>query len=116
PEFAEKIFDGTKQFEFRRTIFKKNVKTVIVYASSPIKKVIGEFEIDTIIQENISCLWERTKRHAGIDKTYFLKYFNKKQTGYAIKIKAVRKYIKPKCLKQDFSVNPPQSFQYMHDQ
>lgn len=26
PEFAEAIFDGRKKFEFRKVIFKKNVK------------------------------------------------------------------------------------------
>ena len=46
PEFANKIFNGTKKFEFRRTLFKnKEIKMIIVYASAPISKVIGEFEI-----------------------------------------------------------------------
>ena len=46
PEFAFKIFDGSKKFEFRKAIFKNNnVKSIIVYASSPVQKVIGEFEI-----------------------------------------------------------------------
>ena len=41
PEFAFKIFDGTKKYEFRKSIFKKpGVKKVIVYASSP----TGKFE------------------------------------------------------------------------
>ena len=45
PEFADKIFNGTKKYEYRRSIFKKKeVKTVVVYASSPIQKIIGEFE------------------------------------------------------------------------
>ena len=45
PEFANKIFNGTKKFEFRRTLFKKKeVKKIVVYASAPISKVIGEFE------------------------------------------------------------------------
>ena len=43
PEFAFKIFDGTKKFEFRKSIFKSNkVKSIIVYASSPVQQVIGE--------------------------------------------------------------------------
>ena len=47
PEFAELIFKGTKKFEFRKSIFKNSeIKTVVVYASSPMQKVIGEFEID----------------------------------------------------------------------
>ena len=52
PEFAFKIFDGTKKFEFRKAIFKNHkIKTVIVYASSPVQQVIGEFEIEKIINK-----------------------------------------------------------------
>lgn len=55
PQFAEKIFDGSKKYEFRRTLFKnKKVKIVIVYASAPISKIIGEFEIDEILKSDRS--------------------------------------------------------------
>ena len=57
PEFANKIFNGTKKFEFRRTLFKnKEIKMIIVYASAPISKVIGEFEIDRIFHEELELL------------------------------------------------------------
>ena len=47
PEFVEKIFAGTKKYEFRKSLFKKSgVKYVVIYASAPIKRVVGEFEID----------------------------------------------------------------------
>ena len=49
PEFVEKIFAGTKKYEFRKSLFKKSgVKYVVIYASAPIKRVVGEFEIDDI--------------------------------------------------------------------
>ena len=57
PEFAAKIFEGTKKYEFRRAIFKnKNVKKVVVYASSPVQKIIGEFEIEDIIKNDLESL------------------------------------------------------------
>jgi len=53
PEYAFKIFNGTKLFEFRKAIFKNPaVKKVIVYASSPVQRVIGEFEIDETLKKN----------------------------------------------------------------
>ena len=53
PQFAVKIFDGTKKFEFRKSIFKNSkINTVVVYASSPMQKVIGEFTFDEIMEEN----------------------------------------------------------------
>jgi len=61
PEFAFKIFDGTKKFEFRRSIFKnENVKSIIVYASSPVQQVIGEFEIEEVLNCELSTLWKNS--------------------------------------------------------
>ena len=78
PEFAKKIFEGDKKFEFRRTIFKnKNVSKVIVYASSPISKVIGEFEIGDILFKDLTTLWDETKEFSGITEDYFYDYFTK---------------------------------------
>ncbi len=115
PEFAELIFDGTKKFEFRKAIFKnENIKTVIVYASSPMQKVIGEFEIETIISDNLKSLWEKTKQFAGIDEKYFYEYFAERENGFAIKIKKAFKYKEPLSLKDDFKVTPPQSFLYLN--
>jgi len=115
PEFAEKIFDGTKKYEFRRSLFKnRDVRTVVVYASSPVKQVIGEFEIDNILIEDINQLWQKTKEFSGITKDFFFDYFNNKEKGYAIKIKQTKRYKKALSLKDDFKASPPQSFMYLN--
>lgn len=115
PEFAEKIFEGTKKYEFRRSLFKnRDVKTVVVYASSPVKQVIGEFEIDNILMDDINQLWQKTKEYSGITKDFFFEYFNNKEKGYAIKIKHTKRYKKALSLKDDFKASPPQSFIYIH--
>ena len=55
PEFADKIFTGIKKYEFRKVLFKNNdIDTVIVYASSPVQKVIGEFKIKRSRNKNTS--------------------------------------------------------------
>ena len=114
PEFAEQIFNGTKRYEYRRTMFKnKNIKTVVVYSSSPVQKVIGEFEIETILKADLDKLWRTTKKHSGIQEEYFYKYFQNKEQGFAIQIKKTKKYRKPLCLKSDFNIVPPQSFLYL---
>ncbi|QGW28300.1 hypothetical protein [Phnomibacter ginsenosidimutans] len=116
PEFAERIFDGSKKYEFRKAIFKnREIKTVVVYASSPMQKVIGEFEIDSIINDTLTDLWRKTKRYAGIDEDFFYKYFAKREMGYAIKIKSTKKYKAPLCLKEDYHLLPPQSFLYLEE-
>jgi predicted transcriptional regulator len=114
PEFAEKIFDGTKLYEFRRSIFKnRNIRTVVVYASSPVQRVIGEFEIDTILNYELQQLWDDTKDYSGISENFFFEYFNNKEKGFAIKIKKTKLYKKSLSLKDDFNATPPQSFMYL---
>ncbi|MDD4528094.1 MAG: ASCH domain-containing protein [Candidatus Margulisbacteria bacterium] len=116
PEYAEKIFDGTKKYEFRRSVFKnRNVKTVVVYASSPVQRVIGEFEIDSIINEDLINLWQKTKDFSGISEDFFFEYFSNKERGFAIKIKKVKRYDKALSLKDDFNATPPQSFMYLEE-
>jgi len=114
PEFALKIFDGSKKYEYRRVIFRRrDVKTVVVYASDPIKKVIGEFEIGEILHEEPQALWLKTGDKAGITKKRFLDYFENMGKGYAIKVKEARIYDSPVPLTELMLLSPPQSFMYL---
>lgn len=52
PKYANQILDGTKKFEYRKSkIRKETVRSVIIYATVPVKKVIGEAEIVDIIED-----------------------------------------------------------------
>jgi predicted transcriptional regulator len=114
PEFALKIFDGSKKYEYRRAIFKnQEVSRVIVYACDPIKQVIGEFEIEDILHEEPESLWVKTKHHAGISEKRFFNYFTNKSKGYAIKVKATRVYDDPLPLSSFMISSPPQSYMYL---
>ena len=115
PQFANKIFDGEKEFEFRRILFKrKDVKEILVYASSPISKVIGQFEVADILNKELNQLWEITSHKSGISKDYYLSYFLGAKKCYAIKIKNPQKYKRPLCIHKRFGLHPPQSFVYIN--
>lgn len=115
PCFAELILNGTKKYEYRRTIFSRaDVQKVIVYASSPVKKIVGEFQIDEIIWDKPESIWLRTCTSAGISRDLFSQYFIGKDKGYAISIKHNLKYtvpIDPWNILPNFT--PPQSFMYI---
>jgi predicted transcriptional regulator len=115
PAFADRIFEGTKRFEFRRNIFKQPINTVIVYASAPTSMVIGEFDVETVIFDELDILWDTTKHYAGISRQYFYTYFEGKNKGYAISIAKARRYNNPLNLQQEYGVQPPQSFLYLLD-
>ncbi|MGA2368238.1 MAG: hypothetical protein ABSF74_06685 [Dehalococcoidia bacterium] len=115
PEFASRIFAGSKKYEYRRIIFKRrDVEIAIVYASNPIRRVIGEFEIGEILYEKPEQLWAQTGNHAGISKTRFMEYFVNHPKGYAIGIRKTRKYQTPLFLNELMLSVPPQSFMYLH--
>ena len=115
PRFADQIFAGIKRYEFRRVLFRsKSVRKVIVYASSPVQRVIGEFDVDSVLALDVERLWEKTKLHSGIEKSYFDEYFEGRYMAYAIKIAFPRRYRTPKQLEHVCnSKRPPQSFQYL---
>ena len=115
PNFVASIFEGSKQFEFRRKIFKsRDVNRVVIYATAPVSMVVGEFEIEDIIETEISTLWKKTKKYSGIQKKFFDSYFVGLETGFAIKIGDVKVYDEPLELQSNFDVKyPPQFFVYL---
>ena len=114
PEFAEKIFDGTKKYEFRKSIFKNtDVQKVVVYASSPVQKVIGEFSIAEVLNDDIETIWKETALYAGITHDFYLSYFANKEKAYAIKIGETTRYRQARNL-SDYNLSfAPQSFAYL---
>lgn len=115
PEFAHKIFEGSKKFEFRKQVFKDtSVKKVIVYSSSPEQKVIGEFEIETILDDTPDKIWIQTRLYSGISRKFFKSYFEGRDKAYAIKVASTKRYLKQKSL-ADFNIHTaPQSFAYVN--
>lgn len=114
PEYVQEIFDGKKYYEFRKTIFKnKEVDTVLVYSTSPVKMIVGEFKIKSIVKDNPKKLWELSPNNTGISKEKFLNYFKNKDIGYAIEIGKYIKYKKPKELMELGIKVAPQSFIYI---
>lgn len=115
PEFAEKILSGDKKFEFRKLLFaKSSASCVVIYATKPIGKLVGEFDIDTIHIDAPEKIWKKTKAFAGIAKDRYDQYFDGRDKAVAIGIGAVRKYEIPRDLASiGEHVVPPQSFRYL---
>jgi len=116
PNFVELIFRKVKRYEFRKKISKRyNIKEVMIYSTSPIKKVVGSFIIGEITYASPKVLWGKCKDYAGIDEYSFFKYFNEKILGYAIEIKNICEYSIPfDPFKIIPNFHPPQSFYYFN--
>lgn len=113
PRFAEAIFRGEKRYEFRRATFKRPVTSALVYSSSPVQKVIGEFDVLGVITAPLAALWRKTKQFAGIDRELFYSYFSGCDVGHAIEIGKTRTFTDPFCPVETLGLRPPQSFLYL---
>lgn len=112
PVYANKILNWEKLFELRKSIPKEKFDTVIIYSSSPEKKIIWEFKVADIIHEYIDELWSIVKNKACVDKKFFDEYFKWKNKWYAIKVKDPIKYEKFLPITK-YTKFPPQSFMYI---
>lgn len=113
PEYIERIFDGSKGYEYRRRLAKKKIDTIILYATSPVKKVVGEVEVIGIKTEAPTTLWEHTKHLSGISREKYRKYFSGQKKANAYVLGKVYKYPSFKDL-QDYGVSTaPQSYIYI---
>ena len=113
PNHVENILNGTKRYEFRKRVCKKKVDKILIYSTTPIKKVVGEAEIEEVLIDEPEIIWKKTKEESGIDKNSFPKYYENKNEAVAYKLKNVMKYRRPRELK-DYGVSTaPQSFQYI---
>lgn len=118
PEYVEAILDGDKKYEFRRVIPKKRnkINKIYLYSTDSVKKILGYFEVEEILEEKPEKLWKKCKSSAGIAKKDFLEYFEGTEKGYAFKIKNPTRFpkpIDPHEIIDDFT--PPQSFHYISD-
>lgn len=114
PEFAEKILNGTKRYEFRKQNFSKNVETVVIYATKPVGKIVGEFKLKAVLEGTPEQIWQQTEKFSGIHKYFFDVYYRNRKKAYALQTEDVVRYaepLEPKDFMADFVA--PQSYRYI---
>lgn len=115
PEYAKKIVNKTKIYEYWKSKCKKNVDKIVIYCTSPVKKIIAEVEVKSIISNTPIKLWNDTKEFSGISKSKYIKYFENKDTAFAYELGNVILYDITKTL-NDIGINYyPQSYVYLDD-
>lgn len=116
PEHVKKILEGVKQYEYRKNAPKQVISSIIIYETTPMKRIVAEAEILEIL-EIIKCspeeLWTETKDASGISKQFFDQYFHGRDVAYAYKLGTVNVFDTPKSLAEYGIKTPPQSFVYV---
>lgn len=113
PEHVENIFNGSKEYEFRKVKCKEPVDKIIIYSTAPVMKVVGEAKVEKVIEGNPTDVWKQTKKKSGIDENFYFDYYKGKFTAIAYKLKEVVQYKTPKELSSFGVSNAPQSFVYL---
>ncbi|TNF00896.1 MAG: ASCH domain-containing protein [Bacteroidetes bacterium] len=115
PEFVEKILDGTKRYEFRKSAFKREgIKSVVIYSTMPVGKVVAEFEIKEVHQKSPDEIWIDTKDYSGISEDFFYEYFSGRDRAVAIEVGELKVYENPLSLGDlGDNITAPQSFRYI---
>ncbi len=113
PEHVDNILSGVKQFEFRKVRCKRDVDSILIYATSPVMLVVGEVEVLEVIEDAPESVWKLTSEFAGVSKSFFDQYYNKNDKAIAYRLGKVEKYLTPLQL-SDLGISfAPQSFVYV---
>jgi len=114
PRYSQRILFGKKTVEFRKRALKKDVTHVVVYETSPTKRVVGFFVVEAIDQSHPSEIWRKYARQGGVASHLFWEYFRGRETAAAIRIKDVVALPDPIGLEDVLGKNsPPQSYCYI---
>lgn len=113
PDYAEKILSGVKKYEFRKKLCLENIDKIYLYATAPVKKIVGEAEVLEKCFMDKNKLWKNTWEWAGITRTFYEQYFQKQTCAGAYKLGMTKRYGNPVEL-ESVGVNfVPQSYVYI---
>lgn len=118
PQWAEKILEGEKEYEYRRSAPTLNPPyKVLLYATDGASEIVGEAQVDHVLSDTVENLLERTIDKTPHTSTEIEDYFSGADIGQALHISEVSRYDEPiHCdaiqeTLEDF--RPPQNFLYL---
>jgi len=118
PEFAHKIFCGTKTAELRRIrprVARNDI--ILIYVTSPVSALSGAVKVQEVIAASPNILWGKIRYNAGVSWNKFNEYYEGSNKAFAILFEDaftfsnVIKLCKLKKIIPNF--HPPQSYLYL---
>ena len=113
PEYTNRILEGSKKYEFRRSVAKRKVDRILIYSTAPEMRVVAMVEVLGVVQDSPKNLWQKTQAKAGISRPKFMNYFANRPVAYAYRLGTLKKFAKPKTLAEYGVTAAPQSFVYI---
>ena len=114
PRYANAILDGSKGAEFRKRRLAPDIRRVVIYATAPISRIIGEFTIGASVVGSPQEIWRDHGATGEISEPAFHNYFAGKDTAVAFVVTQTRRYAESLAL-ADLDPRPavPQSTIYL---
>lgn len=117
PRFAHAILSGSKTVELRRRpINAAPGTTVILYASSPERAVVGTARLQEIRTSTPTDAWRHHRWSLGLNHDEFNAYLDGSSVAYLLLLHRARPLDQPlplHHLREDGPFRPPQSFRYI---
>ena len=113
PEYVFRIFDKEKKYEYRKRKCHSDIKGFLIYATAPVKEIVGYAEVLGILEMSPEDLWESTKYASGLSKNVFEEYFGNSKRAIAYQLGEVKRFKEPIPLSLLGLKRPPQSYCYI---
>jgi predicted transcriptional regulator len=114
PRYADAIMDGAKGVEFRKRALAGDISTVLVYATAPVGRLVGTFQLSDTMTAKPRDLWREFAAVGCIEQDAFDAYYLDRDTGVGLLVASPRRFDFPVRLEQLVpSPRPPQSFVYI---
>jgi predicted transcriptional regulator len=114
PEYAEAILSGRKKVELRRVPVREQFQFLALYATAPMKAIVGFCRVRETVSASPSWLWEHYGSVSGVTRRVFREYFRGCRTGYVFVIAETARCEPPLPLANlGVPARAPQSFAYV---
>ena len=114
PKWAELILQGKKTVELRKQWTKSDdVGKIYLYASAPVKKIVGWMELEFAVCESIAELKQDVEGRSQVSPEDFDAYYQGKEKGWALFVRKAAK-IDPVPL-DAVAKRPPQNWMWPNE-
>jgi predicted transcriptional regulator len=114
PEHVAKILCEKKSVEYRKTAPKRMVRSILIYSTSPVKRVVAEAELKGVIVGDVDDVWRLTEAYAGVSHNFYQQYFQYKKRAVAFKLGSVKAFEEPLKLSWYGLTHPTRNFCYLY--
>ena len=105
------LLNGKSMWEYRRRKSKINTgDKIILYATAPNKKLIGEFIVGKVLIGTPNSIWNKTKRDICYKKNEVVPYLESGNYPIAFQVSNPKKYLPEISVKNIPGFKPPMSY------